>query len=493
VGEIRRKAFEELLEERYGSLQETIAGRLKIALMRGVLTGDRRADRKNEAALEMLRACENYGWTFALIWTVDRLYNSLIDTGFERRNGDLWHVLDTTMEDLKEFNWRDFLEEDACDDMMESCLRKMEEQVTSLEDLSAESAEGEESREKSPRGRIVTVDAEAASKMYSYIETNYGRSYLTPAESDYRTRRICKGIHADCLLYYTDGILADPVLVNAQYVRAQKHAADNRRAFLNHRNLIRRSVDAMSASLKEMLRLRTESELIEADCGTVIPNRLWRIGRTDPGKLFTRQTRTHSNGYAVSILMDASGSQHNRQSMVAIQAYIIAASLSRAGIAHEITGFCTFWDYTVLQRFRAYDAPAEDDRNVLNFMTSANNRDGLAVRAAGDSLLHRGEEGKILIMLSDGRPNDIIVNRPGSRSIEPYFGDFAAQDTAAQIRRLRAQGVSVLGVFTGLEKDLRAEQLIFGRDFAYIRDIRNFSRVVSSYLLRLLAQDLGEI
>ena len=31
--------------------------------------------------------------------------------------------------------------------------------------------------------------------------------------------------------------------------------------------------------------------------------------------------------------------------------------------------------------------------------------------------------------------------------------------------------------------------MIFGKDFAYIRDIRNFSRVVSGYLQRLLEQD----
>ena len=53
-------------------------------------------------------------------------------------------------------------------------------------------------------------------------------------------------------------------------------------------------------------------------------------------------------------------------------------------------------------------------------------------------------------------------------------------------------GIYVLGVFSGQEKDLAAEKRIFGKDFAYIRDIRNFSRVVSKYLQRLLEQDVGE-
>ena len=96
--------------------------------------------------------------------------------------------------------------------------------------------------------------------------------------------------------------------------------------------------------------------------------------------------------------------------------------------------------------------------------------------------MNRPEDQKILIVLSDGRPNDIIVNRPGSKNPTPYFGDYAIKDTATEIRKLRNQGIAVLGVFAGAEKDLLAEQKIFGKDFAYIKDIRNFSRVTGAYL-----------
>ena len=147
---------------------------------------------------------------------------------------------------------------------------------------------------------------------------------------------------------------------------------------------------------------------------------------------------------------------------------------------------------TVMQRFRDYDSPRSENKKVLEFTTSSNNRDGLAIRAAGDSLYGRQEENKILIVLSDGRPNDVIVNRPGSRNPATYSGEYAVRDTAFEVRSLRSNGIHVLGVFTGVEKDLAAEKRIFGKDFAYIRDIRNFSRVVSGYLQRLLEQDMGE-
>ena len=80
------------------------------------------------------------------------------------------------------------------------------------------------------------------------------------------------------------------------------------------------------------------------------------------------------------------------------------------------------------------------------------------------------------------------MNRPNSHNPQPYYGEYAVKYTAYEIRKLRSQGVYVLGVFAGREKDLAAEKKIFGRDFAYIRDIQNFSRVTGRYLRRLLEE-----
>ncbi len=55
-----------------------------------------------------------------------------------------------------------------------------------------------------------------------------------------------------------------------------------------------------------------------------------------------------------------------------------------------------------------------------------------------------------------------------------------------EVRRLRGKGISVLGVFTGEEQDLLAERRIFGKDFAYIRDLTSFAHVVGTYLKKLV-------
>lgn len=488
VKEIRARAFEYLLDHKFEKMSSTLIGKIKIVMMRGALDGRWECEKRIREPLEKIRVLEHTVETMDLIRVVDDLYNDLIDRNFVKKHGDLQHVLDTTLEDLQEFNWKDYLEETAYEDLLEQYVQQMEHQVTSLE--TPEQEKQEESKRNGKR-RVILLDEEAVAKMYSYIEKSYGRSYLSEREQRQINYRLCRGAHADCSLFYTDGILHSAVMNNAQLANAKSHAAQNRRLFLNSQNMIKRNVETMTDYLKRSLRLRTQMDQMPSHYGTILPRHLWKVGRTDPGKLFYRTTKQNSSEFVVQILMDASGSQRDRQGQVALQAYIISEALSNVGIPHQIMSFCTFWDYTVMQRFRDYDSPRTENKKVLEFVTSSNNRDGLAIRAAGDSLFRREEENKILIVLSDGRPNDVIVNRPGSRNPQTYSGEYAVRDTAFEVRSLRSSGVYVLGVFTGQEKDLAAEKMIFGKDFAYIRNIQNFSKVVSGYLQRLLEQDAG--
>ena len=126
--------------------------------------------------------------------------------------------------------------------------------------------------------------------------------------------------------------------------------------------------------------------------------------------------------------------------------------------------YCTFWDHTILHRFREYDDPVSADEDIFNYVTSSNNRDGLAIKAAGYSLLQREEEKKILIILSDGRPYDVIINRPNAKNPAPYQGKYAISDTASEVRRLRSQA----SVFWGY---LQAKRRIFRRKRRFLERI----------------------
>ncbi|MCD7955117.1 MAG: nitric oxide reductase activation protein [Lachnospiraceae bacterium] len=484
--ELRVRAFSDLLDHSFHKMSTSLPGRLKIAWIRSCLYGDMGGEKQIRESVSLLRSLENTDSTAAIIRVTDLLYNQLIDRSFEKKQGSLEKVLAVTLEDLREFDWGDFLKEEISEDDLEAYLKQMNQAVQTL----SEEPDEKQEKPKEAKRKIIVIDEKAAAKMYSYMELNFGRSYLNAEEQKRRNARLCRGAHADCSLYYTEGILKNPVLSNAQYVNARRLVQKNELHFRNHYHSIVRSSEQLSDELRRTLHRRSEPETMNAYAGRIVPNRLWQIGRLNtPGPLFKKTQRHLSSDFAVDILIDASGSQRDRQSEIAMQAFIIAEALCQNQIPLQVSSFCTFWDYTVLQRFREYDAPRQENRQLLNYVTSSNNRDGLAFRAVGDSLLSRPEEGKILIVLSDGKPNDIIVNRPNSRNPRPYYGEYAIRDTAREVRALRASGVYVLGVFTGKESDLTAEKKIFGRDFTYIRSIRNFARVVAHYLRRLLEED----
>jgi Mg-chelatase subunit ChlD len=481
VLEIRKKAFEDLMEYDFTRLAASFIGQIRLAVMQEAVLGPRTMQSRIRKAADMFKRLWNTEDTMAVIQTVDELYNWLADPHFEERHGSLDRVLSVTMEELREFQWKDYLEEEAYTEDFDQYLSRVTNAASRMQEQEAEAEE-----KKRIRAKRILVDQEALDKMYSYIELNYGRSYLTKSEQERVNRSLCRGAHGDCSLYFTDGILSNMVKKNYQSEYARRARSENLKTYGHYMRVSRRNVEQLSDTLRRALTARSERETMRSEFGVIVPAKLWKVGRSRDRKLFERELRKDSSDFAVHVLIDASGSQRRRQSLVALQGYIISEALSVVDIPHQVMGFCTFWDYTVMQRYRDYDDPREANQRIFEFYASSNNRDGLAVRAAADSLIKRPEEHKVLIVLSDGRPNDIIVNRPNSRNPLPYSGDYAVRDTAAEVRKVRAMGISVLGVFAGEEQDLQAERRIFGRDFAYIRDIMNFSGVVGRYLRRQL-------
>lgn len=481
VAEIRKKAFSDLLDYDFTRLASYYLGQIKICMMQQAVRGQTGHEQaRMQQALDMLAGLRDTEDTMKIIRVTDAMYNWLVDPYFEKNHGDLEKVLAVTMEDLQEFNWKDYLEEEAAEEGLTQVLNQVNQAVAQTGEVPSEE------EKKETRMKRVLVDAEAVEKMYSYIELNYGRSYLSAGEQKRLNRSLCRGAHADCSLYFTDGILSNMVKRNYQSEYARRSKSENLRVYGHYTRVAKRNIEVLADTLRRALVARSERETVKSEYGSIVPSRLWKLGRSHDKKLFERVLKKDSSEFVVHVLIDASGSQRSRQSLVALQGYIISEALSSVQIPHRVMGFCTFWDYTVMQRYRDYDDPKEANKRIFEFHASSNNRDGLAIRAAAASLRERPEENKVLIVLSDGRPNDIIVNRPNSKNPAPYAGDYAVRDTASEVRKVRAEGISVLGVFAGEEQDLQAERRIFGRDFAYIRNIMNFSGVVGLYLKRQL-------
>ena len=489
IRDMQRQCMEDILEQEFDILPDLrdIPGRLKVAVLRRRLNnGEWHVEKKLQPFMELIERAGNSTDTLELIRVIDELYNRLMDPDIESMHGTLEQVLAVTMEDLTEYSWEDFLSEEMYEEVLESYAEQLTNSVSGLEN-SAVTEEMEEKRQKKRSVKVVTP--EMLEKAYTYVELNYGKSYLSEAEEKKINYQMCRGIHSDCSLYFTEGILKNPVKSNYQYEYAKRLRNKNIWLYHDKHRIVKHNITVLTETLRKSLVLRSETQTVLSDRGMIVPSRLWRIGRTNDAKLFQQELKGEISDFVVDVLIDASGSQMKRQGDVALQAYIISEALSNVDIPHRVMSFCTFWDYTIMHRFRRYDDPRSENDNIFNYVTSSNNRDGLAIRTAGYDLLQREEEKKIMIILSDGRPYDVIINRPNAKNPEPYQGKAAIADTATEVRRLRNLDVSVLGVFAGEEKDLATEKKIFGKDFAYIRDIANFSKIVGRYLTKQLEID----
>ena len=451
-------------------------------------TKNKQKDRKYKGIyhyIDLISNAAETADTMSLIRIIDTVYNEVADPDFSQK-ATLEQVLAVTMEDLTEFDWHDYLSEEMYEDALESYMEQLTSNVAGMEnvDVTREMEEERQSKQK-----ITVLPPEALEKAHTYVELNFGKTYLSELEEKRINQLMCRDIHSDCSLYFTEGILKSPVKRNYQYEYAKRLKNKNIWLYHDKHRIVKRNISLLTEMLKKSLVIKSENQEILSDRGMIVPSRLWRLGRSSDAQVFRRELKGDSSDFVVDVLIDASGSQMSRQGEVALQAYIISEALSNAELPHRVMSYCTFWDYTILHRFREYDDPRSANENIFNYVTSSNNRDGLAIRAAGYGLLNREEEKKILIILSDGRPYDVIVNRPNAKNPAPYHGKYAITDTAAQIRKLRSQGVSVLGVFAGEEKDLATEKKIFGKDFAYIRNITGFSKIVGRYLTKQLEDD----
>lgn len=338
--------------------------------------------------------------------------------------------------------------------------------------------------------RILYVDKETAEKIYSKIEHYYGKSYINKENIKFLESKYCKGVHEGCKVHFTDGVLRSECRNIAQIKYATRQRENNISKFRDKAKVHRRNIKKLKENICRILIKENESSKVYSDYGNVCANRAWRISRSNNNKIFYKNILNEKGKYVIDILLDGSGSQSRNQYDVATQAYIISKALIKANIPNRVVGFSSFMDYTILKRFRDYDDNEESCENIFDYFCSGNNRDGLAIKSICHELINRNEENKILIVLSDGKPNDVKIGKDREKNIRgemAYKGIVGIKDTANEVRKARNNNIKVLGVFTGKEDSIEAEKLIYGKDFIYTKNIDKFSEIVSIYLKKIIS------
>ena len=331
------------------------------------------------------------------------------------------------------------------------------------------------------------INPEVYNKLINKIEQYYGSSIVSYDEVKKLEKSICNGMHKGCHIHITDGKFKVSKINNYRVKYVKKQKEKNLIEFNDNYRVNNRNITKLKDIIQRTILRDTEYSKNISDNGRLRGDIIWKVKYLNNLKVFEKEIKEEIGEFAVDILLDSSGSQMERQSRVASQGYIISQALSLVNIPNRVLSFNNFLDFTIIRRFRDYTDPIIKNKNIFEYYATGSNRDGLAIRAVVESLEKRNEEHKVLIILSDGKPNDVKVTKTSSASYNreaDYKGVKAVKDTAYEVRKARMKGIAVLGVFTGDVKDLEAEKLIYGKDFAYIHSIDRFSEIVGLFLKR---------
>ena len=260
----------------------------------------------------------------------------------------------------------------------------------------------------------------------------------------------------------------------------------NKAYFERNRSVYENSIRRLTEKLRICLELEDETFPTLATHGRIDASRVWRAVYLDNPRVFARKEEVEVPGFSVDILMDASSSRKQMQEQIAAQAYVLDRSLEQCGIPAQIYSYCSIRGYTVLRIFKRYGEMSKSDE-LFRYVAAGNNRDGLALRAAGH-LLEAGEKpGRILLMLTDASPQDDQDAGEGAFYKNKEYTDFlAVQDTAREVRALKQKGIRVIGIFMGSPRGGEVASEIFGRGLVKIRNISEFSDAVGRVLQEVI-------
>lgn len=316
-----------------------------------------------------------------------------------------------------------------------------------------------------------------------FIEDFFGMPIMSFKKVEALERKLAKGIHTNKQLYFTRGEYSNKANAryykknrNEQYEKNKSYIESN--FSINHRN-----INELSLAIKNSLANYEYYAEVTKNYGIIDSSKIWRAPVINDYNVFIKEETDHINKFKVDLILDASASQIGRQHIVANQAYIIAKAMDEVNIPIRILGFSTLRDHTIFTLYRDY---AEKNKNfeLYNFFAAGSNRDGFAFKTLHEIIDIDDNTRHIVIVLSDGKPNDERANINTVKLLDKdqYTGKTAIDDTAFEIRNLRNDNISVLGVFTGEDEDVENAKLIYNRDFVRITNLENFSKVVSVFM-----------
>lgn len=179
----------------------------------------------------------------------------------------------------------------------------------------------------------------------------------------------------------------------------------------------------------------------EQEDGTLDPAALYKIAAGIPGRPFRIRIPGKSTATAVTLLCDESGSMGERRGEKISQARLACTALWEGlkglpGVSVEILGFTTKGGSRRVKIDLVKPFESKDGSAIAAMTDQRGNADGASVRYAGLRLLARKADRRILIVLSDGQPTDVLAGQ----------ADDPCADLRAAVEACERFGIETVGI-----------------------------------------------
>ena len=280
----------------------------------------------------------------------------------------------------------------------------------------------------------------------SYIEKTFGKSLFDEKIRLGIERDLCTGGHKKSRLLFTKGISENDKNLNQDLNNKtiERHLIK----FKANKAAYTQAISVLSKEIKLKLNLTSSLEYDIARRGKLIPKLAYKAEISNRARIFKKKSLVTYPSMKVDLLVDASASLLDKESEVAIEAYILAKSLENNNILNRIISFQTVGDFTILTILKDYDENT-DMKKIFRFKSMGWNRDGLVFRAYR-ALLDKDIKNTLSLILTDANPQDLkTLTTEGLRLNKPYQDEIGLKDACENINILRKKGLKIAAIING--------------------------------------------
>ena len=315
-----------------------------------------------------------------------------------------------------------------------------------------------------------------------YIEKTFGKSIFDEKTRIGIERDLCTGGHKKSRLFYTRGITENDKDLDQELNKKtiERHLLK----FKANQAAYTRAISLLSKEIKLRLNLTSSFDEDISSRGKLVPRLAYKAEISDRAKIFKKKNLVTDPSMKVDLLVDGSASLLNKESEVAIEAYILSKSLENNSILVRVISFQTVGDFTILTILKDYDEKAEI-KKIFRFKTMGWNRDGLVFRAYR-AILNKDIRDTLCLILTDANPQDLKpLIAKGFRLNKTYQDQVGIEDAKKNINDLRKKGLKIAAIISGDHTDNARE--IYRSDFIKIDKASYIARACGKFIKKQIS------